>query len=148
VASVSTVPAHHRRHAQAVPDDIRAKLSTTELQVRAAHMADLHRSAETAPAFHARYLVAHSQKVGRSMPIVLYIAEKARLSRLAASSSRQIHWANDGPWSLAGGYEAARRKLEDEHAYSDSLEAAVDAAMLGRSSTPEAVAIVTHHRGS
>jgi len=145
---VTAIKAEHRRFAQAVPDDIRAKLSATELQLRAAHMFDLHQAAETAQASHARYLGAHARKVGHSVPIVHYIEEKARLSRLAASAGRQIHWAEDGPWSLAGSYEAARRELADEHAYPDGLEAAVDAAMLNRSSTPEAVAIVQHHRGS
>jgi hypothetical protein len=148
MAKVTDAPAEHRRHANSVPADILNRLSADELRVRCAHMFDLHQAADTAPAFHARYLVAHARKVGRSMPVVHYITEKARLSRLAASADRQIHWGPDGPWSLAGSYEGVRRELADEHAYPDGLEAAVDAAMLGRTSTPEAVAIVTHHRSS
>jgi hypothetical protein len=146
MATVTAIKAEHRRFARMVPQEVRAKLCDAELAARVAHMFELHQAAETAPAFHARYLVAHAQKVGRSMPIVHYIEEKARLSRLAASADRQIHWGPDGPWSLAGSYEGARRELADEHKYPDGLESAVDAAMLGRTSTPEAEAIVQHHR--
>jgi hypothetical protein len=136
VAKVTDVPVAHWRHAERVPSDILDRLSAAELRLRCAEMARLQKVAEDAAGEHHRYLHAHALKVARSLPVVEYITKLKHLNERSGDGDYEMRQAN---------YEM-RRNLKDSNHYPSCLTGDVDRAILGRPTTPEAVAIVKHHK--
>ena len=84
------------------------------------------------------HLARRKKLVAEAMPIVDYVERRREIGHKIDGAGD--HDVRTSYWSL-------HRKLGEDNRYPDGLESAVDAALLGRPSTPEAEAIVKFHRG-
>jgi hypothetical protein len=134
---VTDAPADHWRYAEAIPADILDRLSKAELRARCAYAAEHDRIAETGQPERAGYLWAHARQVLGSIPVVDYIREQRRLNRLRRESAGNAE---------LGHICLQLRNLKARNAFPPGLIAAVDAALLGRPSTPEAAEIAGRTR--
>ncbi len=140
MATIHAVKQANRRYADAVPENLRATLSGAELAARCAELErlDRHASASGVESEVSRALAGQAKRIAKAMPICAYIERRRELGH-------QINGA--GSHEVRTAYHALFRKLGEDNKYAGGLEAAVDAALLNKESTPEAVAIVRHHRG-
>jgi hypothetical protein len=132
VAKVTDVPVDQWRYAEAIPADLLDRLSGAELRARCAYAAEHYRIAELTPQ-DISSLRAHAATVLRSIPVVDYIREQQRLNALRQEAAGQ-------PW----GWDMSRqlKNLRRSNAFPPSLISAVEAALHGRPSTPEAAGIL------
>jgi hypothetical protein len=135
VAKASDVAADLRRFADMIPADILARLSRVELRARCEYAAEQYKTADTAQPEHARYLVAHARKALRAMPVLEFISEQRRLKE---------HRGGAGDYMRQSICFHRIREHKEANVYPPGLVAAVDDALLGKASSPEAVEIVMH----
>jgi hypothetical protein len=128
----------HRRHAEAVPEGLRAQMSGAELAARCAEMERLDRAASVSGLDPdvSTYLASRKKRIANAMLVVPFIERKRELG----------HLADGAGYEAADAYRAVARKLATDHKFPDGLEAACDLALLGRPSTDEAEVIVSHSR--
>ena len=110
-----------------------------ELGARCTEMAAIHRhmSVPGIEAEIARHLLRRQKLIAEAMPICEYIQRRREIGDKISGS---------GSFEVRGAYWSLHRKLAADHKYAPGLEAAVDNALLGKPSTPEAEAIFKFHR--
>lgn len=140
MATLMGISPAHRHHAEAIPEGLRSQLSGAELAARCTEMAALDRHAAVSgvePEI-ALHLARRKKLVANAIPLVEYIERRKEIGHKIDGAGD--HDVRNSYWSL-------HRKLGEDNRYPDGLESEVDAALLGKESTPEAEAIVRHHRG-
>lgn len=140
MATIHAVPIAHRKYAEAVPESLRATLSGAELAARCAELErlDRHAAVSGVEVEVTRALASQAKRVATALPICQFIERKREIGHRINGS---------GSFEVRGAYHALNRQLVEQNKYASGLESACDQALLNRPSTPEAEAIVRHHRG-